>query len=875
MTEYDQNIEKIQKRKSYTFKKRYFFLTSSIFFIKIWWKILKYKNYFDTISPDYPLTFEQKLAVLSEEKRNLVIAGAGTGKTSVMIAKAGYLIEKKKIHPDELLLLSFGKEPQELLKTRGKDYLKIDLNANTFHAYGLKLVKEVYPEIKLSKFDDSSKSENLSNFIFKKLKSLKKDDVIFTLLVKYFSEYMAPPPNLEEESFKTLNEYQNYIRTIQKLTLNGDNVKSYGELRIANFLATRGIDYEYERVWDGEPLGNIYRPDFTAFYPNNKTKKITIEYFGIDRDGNTKPGILPKKYNSQMNSKKSFHNTQNTDFIALHYYDLQEGKLENKLDAELKKRGIVYQPISQQQLLEKFNERNYYDTFSKITNTFLTQFKSNQLKISDLKSKAGSDPRSNAYIEIFEWILHQYEQELKKDNAKDYSDMISDGIRILNENLAERKIKWIIIDEFQDISRGRTNLLYALIKQNPKVKILVVGDDWQSIYRFAGSDISLVQKFEYFFNNSVEFRLNMSFRFNSEINKFSQFFIMDKFYKRNSSVQIKKNIRVLKNRLVNPYKIFLHWRNLSSQKKEVSISEVVERIKKNKNKDSDKLYVLARYNQNLPDEKEMIKIKKIWGENVSSMTIHKAKGEEAEFVIITDLHSSFLSFPSEHHNDPLLNLVLASYDKKDLEIKGEERRLFYVAVTRAKHEVHLISDWSNPSIFIDEILNYASKGANHIYEWGKENQNNSKCPECSGNVTGKKCSNSMFCDFKAPLCQVCNSPCVLSNGYLFSCINCNFYYEVCKEQGCNGQLIPKVPNNPSEKSEKIFVGCSNFNLKKCEYSSFEIDAVCPKCGDGNLVKRNKKRNNVPFICCEMYECDFYLEFKNPIYKNSHLVSEYY
>ena len=122
MTEYDQNIEKIQKRKSYTFKKRYFFLTSSIFFIKIWWKILKYKNYFNSISPDYPLTFEQKLAVLSEEKRNLVIAGAGTGKTSVMIAKAGYLIEKKKIHPDELLLLSFGKEPQELLKTRGKTF---------------------------------------------------------------------------------------------------------------------------------------------------------------------------------------------------------------------------------------------------------------------------------------------------------------------------------------------------------------------------------------------------------------------------------------------------------------------------------------------------------------------------------------------------------------------------------------------------------------------------------------------------------------------------------------------------------------------------------------------------------------------------------
>ena len=88
--------------------------------------------------------------------------------------------------------------------------------------------------------------------------------------------------------------------------------------------------------------------------------------------------------------------------------------------------------------------------------------------------------------------------------------------------------------------------------------------------------------------------------------------------------------------------------------------------------------------------------------NVKAFT--KQKGDEAEFVIIADLIGGRWSFRSEQQDDPLLGMVLANSDLKDLEIKGEERRLFYVAVTRAKHEVHLVSDFSNPSIFVDEIL---------------------------------------------------------------------------------------------------------------------------------------------------------------------------
>ena len=156
-----------------------------------------------------------------------------------------------------------------------------------------------------------------------------------------------------------------------------------------------------------------------------------------------------------------------------------------------------------------------------------------------------------------------------------------------------------IVDEFQDISSGRNNLINSLITQNPSLKILVVGDDWQSIYRFAGSDISLVRKFEHFFGNTIEMFLSKSFRFNSQINEFSKTFIMDKLYNRGSNVQISKDIHV--ETTVTDKKIFLHWKNKSNQQKlELSLSDIAARIKKYS--ENDKLLILARYNHNLPKE---------------------------------------------------------------------------------------------------------------------------------------------------------------------------------------------------------------------------------------------------------------------------------
>jgi DNA helicase-4 len=885
----------IISRKSYTFKKKYFSITSSIFFIKVLWKLYKYKNFFDEISKQYPLSKEQKIATISEESRNLVIAGAGTGKTSLMIAKAGYLIKKKKIDKEKILLLSYGKEPREILKQRGFEHLNEDLNVHTFHSYGKQICEEVFGRMDVTQLEieerkrDKNKESRLDGFIYNEIKKLSKNHPINTKLINYFSEYIVAPPNLEDEkSFQTLNEYQNYIKKIQKLTLNNEKVKSYGELRIANFLAKNSVDYEYEKEWDREPkLGNKYLPDFTV-YPTSDDG-IVIEYFGVDRQHNTKPGILPEKYNWQMNSKIKFHEENNTKFIDLYYYDLQEGNLEKYLEKRLSEYGVQFKPVSFEDLVGKFNKQGYYDLFSKLTATFLQQFKSNQHNIDELREKYINNERFLAYLEIFEYILNQYENHLSETNTFDFSDMINKAIESLNTNEVKREIEWIVVDEFQDISSGRNNLINSLITQNPSLKILVVGDDWQSIYRFAGSDISLVRKFEHFFGNTIEMFLSKSFRFNSQINEFSKTFIMDKLYNRGSNVQISKDIHV--ETTVTDKKIFLHWKNKSNQQKlELSLSDIAARIKKHS--ENDKLLILARYNHNLPKEgsEAMENIKSIWGTNFECKSIHKAKGDEAEFVIIADLIGGSWSFPSEQQDDPLLSMVLASSDLKDLEIKGEERRLFYVAITRAKNEVHLVSDYSNPSVFVDEIMSYKKIGLNFISLLDNSNVP-IQCPEdgCGGNIVNKKCSNHLLCNFEAPLCERCSSPCVpTSSSYKCSDSECYFEYLRCNKQrdtfnssNCNGVMVPRVPSKIKNDSS-IFLGCSFYSSGHCDNADFDLSARCPKCGYGTLEKKYKggfKSKGQPFIGCSNFnsqkKCDYTQPFKNGIYKNSNYLIDNY
>ena len=688
---YDGDIDKD------TWKSRYLDVSSSIFFVKIWWRLYKEKNFFSEISSKYPLTKQQKVAVLSNEKRNLVVAGAGTGKTHLMIAKANYLLQKQKLNENDILLLAFNNDAAAQLRDRGRESIGIRLNAFTFHAYGKNLSKDL--ELSLNP-DEEDRDIKKPKWIQELLDSLPTSHPITKKIIYYFSEYLIPPPSPKMD-YKSINEYQNYIKNIQKRALSGDKVKSYGELLIANFLSVHGVTFEYEAKFKSQNITYTYRPDFTVFKDGRRDQPIIIEFFGIDKDGNVKPGILPQRYKNLTHKKIELHNNEGSDFISLYYYQQQEGSLLKNLQKELLKRGVKLERLPDEILLEKFNQSQYFTLFAQLSSDFLSQYKSNQHNIKDLILKADGDKRTLAFLEIFEWIKDNYTKYLDENNLRDFSDMINDGTKALLEKNVKTSWKWIIVDEFQDISAGRLRLIKALLQQNPEAKLMVVGDDWQAIYRFAGSDINLVTKFEKYFGKSVEFKLTKSFRFNSQIKELSQKFIQQ------NPIQKKKSISVDKKE--DPFKNWIHWsaQGLTPEKRSQKILEVVKKMKSELKLNGD-LLILARYNHNLPKGPELSQISNVWGENFKFMTVHRAKGQEADYVLLVDLISGVYGFPAVQSDDPILNLVLASSGPEDLLMHGEERRLFYVAMTRAKEEVHIITDVPNPSIFVDEVLSYGT-----------------------------------------------------------------------------------------------------------------------------------------------------------------------
>ena len=852
-----------------TTRSKYFTISSSIFFLRTWWRLRKNKDLFKKLEGSYELTKQQKLATLSDEQKNLVVSGAGTGKTSLMLAKTGYILLRDKIDTDDILLLAYNKDAASQLRDRGRELLGAKLNARTFHAFGNQITD-------IQKGDRDLDQVNKKIWIQNKIDKLPKDHPIHQKLIFYFANYLVPPPNVKK-IYESLNEYSSYLKSVREVTLNQDRVKSWGEYAISNFLFVHGVDYEYEKKWPDNSFGN-YHPDFTVYKESDPDNPIIIEYFGIDRNGNVKPGIVKELYNNQILQKRDFHKKVKTDYIELFYYDVIEGNLIKKLESELLKRGVSLDKKTDEELIEIFKEKEYYTHFSKLAAEFLEQFKSNQHSLKTLYEES-KDDRTTSFLNIFEWLYTEYENYLYEEGKKDFADMVNDATEALMNDEFITDFKWIIVDEFQDISAGRLRMIMQLLRQSRKAKLMVVGDDWQSIYRFAGSDISLVTRFEKYFGRSVQFELTKSFRFNDHIKELSQIFIQQ------NKLQKKKTITV--DDEVNHHQIFIHWSSdqlmAPSKYKKISGKQRFEKIKEVvTNLRMDDLYsdiskngsllIIGRYNHDLPDGgnkdgPQREELQEIWGidNELEILTVHRSKGLESDYVLIVDMISGPYGFPSGQETDELMNLVLAPSGEADLLMKGEERRLFYVAMTRARHQVHIISETPQPSEFIDEISTYTYKSNNLVSTcFCCEDSAPIKCNNCDGsgnlrkqthNKDGKElskpfygCSNHPICNERKEACPVCEKILVAS-GSMLSCSNDECFGSIrkCTEYKCDGFLKRRVGND----SNIAFWGCSNFYETGCEfYEKYTKNNAedCPECDTGNIIRGK----NMQFWGCSNY-----------------------
>ena len=676
-------------------------------------QIAKYPNIFSRGKKNH--TLSQSRSIISEENSTLVVAGAGSGKTSTIIGRIYYLVRVKLISPKNILVITYTKNAAEELKKRlsGIDGLEV----RTIHSFGRKILlqsnsKEFSSKVSID--ETLSDDKKFSSFIRSSLKryTLKDNGKKFE---KYFLSHMRPFKSILDKEIKSLNDYVEYAKNNGFFkTLNSEYVKSYEELEIANFLALNGVKYEYEKhyhintvgqdehgVWRGQYKPDFYLPEYNLY----------LEHYALDKD-NRAPRWFEMGYYDGVKWKRALHKKFKTKCIESYSYERIEGKLLDNLAFKLSAEGVVFKKTDPLDLLSIFNESKEIYFFDKLVQAFITHFKSNELSIATLKQRTLTRGlfdifRLNAFIDIFQHIYSEYQQKILKEKI-DFIDMVIQSRKMVDSQKKYFDYQHVIIDEFQDISPVTLKLIKSLRKKTKTSQLFAVGDDWQSIYQFQGGDLKYFLNFDDYFGSYDQVKLAETFRFHQHLADFSAEFVM-----RNSN-QLKKEIQSKikpKIEINKPVKVYLSSKRYSSVfQKQNGLDKIFndyyeqEKIDKEigeilKINPKSTIFVIGRYNNE--ELSEYLEHEYPNG-NVKYHTVHSSKGLEADFVIINNMRSGQKGFPSEMEDDPILKLVTDRPPQEGIQ-KPEERRLFYVALTRARYKVFIIADALLISSFINEI----------------------------------------------------------------------------------------------------------------------------------------------------------------------------
>ena len=325
----------------------------------------------------------------------------------------------------------------------------------------------------------------------------------------------------------------------------------------------------------------------------------------------------------------------------------------------------------QNKLIKRILQEIDIDNLKKLIITFINLYKSNYNDINYLLNLYQKSHFINKiYFKIILEIYHIYNQELESSNLYDFNDMIKIATNNIINNQIKTNYKYIIIDEFQDTSLNRFKLINAIIKQN-NAKIFVVGDDYQSIYRFTGCNLDIFLNFNKLVNNLNIINLDYNYRNPKEIIDVANSFIMK------NKNQIKKETICLKN-INKPIKICFY------KNKRTAIEKILKYI-------DTKYLILGRNNK----DKDLFNV-----QDKPFLTIHKSKGLEEDNIILINLTNNNNSLPSKIKNHKVINKII----KTDYYPYEEERRLFYVALTRTRNNIYLLVPKSNYSIFIKELM---------------------------------------------------------------------------------------------------------------------------------------------------------------------------
>ena len=498
-------------------------------------------------------------------------------------------------------------------------------------------------------------------------------------------------------------------------------VKSLQEQTIVNWLWLHSVEFEYERqIPIEEDTGEIrhVHPDF-----HYSASNTIHEHLAINADGSSPF----ENYVTHAEHKMAAYRKAGMDVFQTRSAQARDGSLITALQAEITKRGI---PLEQRNYtaIVKALEPVVIKHYHKLVAVCIKHICASHLTLEMLLERAKSlhdRPRAREFAQVIWKIAESYSRKLDQAKRIDFDSMIANATRLVETGKYQSPYSLILVDEFQDISDPRANLIKALKHQRPFTKIFAVGDDWQSIYRFAGSDITIFTQFEANFGASWQGRLEQTYRCNQLIAETAASFVQK------NSAQLKKSVRSTRAAIPRSIRVIPVIGEGSKPDFGKACHQLLRRLDtflggisgqwRSDGREKLKVMVLWRYNQLDPFRGAPPKFEHI---EVSGLSFHRAKGLEADYTILLDVSEGDYGVPSRIEDDELLNLVMPRPETYEF---AEERRLFYVALTRASRGVFLLTNSREPSRYIRELSEIA--GDNLRFE-SIDGDPLHQCPKC-------------------------------------------------------------------------------------------------------------------------------------------------
>lgn len=661
------------------------------------------------------LNDKQREAVISENKRLLVLAGAGSGKTKTLLQKLIYLIEEKGVSPSKILAITFTKnatnemldrliisadstgeyEKQLFDKRRTKiekdkerflqqkKHKWIDgLTVKTFHSFCYSVlrndgVNEFDNKFRIIGDEKKDEEDELSKHVapetvfevFHKILIENCENTEYLLKLKrYILDYIVDKIHLKKDDNNFFSKDGKHFTT-----LDGTKVRSKSEQFIADWFYRHSIKYEYEPELNVKDFS--FHPDFFVPEANLYLEHISdLSYPTKAKEEQFQKGklLLVKTFDSMTKDSALFNHTL-------------DKVIKNRLPSD-------YQKSTSLNYREEFNHyhsdvKDFIQQVIRVTD----MIKVENISIDTVLQNARKDQheRIRNFYELAIPIVKGFIDYCTNKSYLDFNDLISKSTSLFlhHDDVIQKyrnKFEYILVDEFQDVNNLQVELIKLLLTN--KTQLFCVGDDWQSIYGFRGSNVNYIVEFEKHFDNAEIIKLNLNYRSTQNIVGASNEVIKHNKFKVDKDVQASK---------MSEHKIVVFSGNNLEENIQFCSEKVNELLKDGIN--NDEILFLYRRNKMFSPYFNFFKGE---GTRVQGKTIHASKGLEAKVVFIIGLTEGNGGFPDIWLEDRIFQIIKkANHDI----LMEEERRLFYVAITRAKDKLFLITEKGNESSFLKEI----------------------------------------------------------------------------------------------------------------------------------------------------------------------------